>query len=285
VPLFVEELTNIVLESGLIDRAGDHQSMTLLAIPSTLQDSLMARLDRLASVKDVAQVGACIGRVFNYRLLTSVTGTHSVKLMADLQQLEESGLVSRSGSGQEATYTFKHALVQDAAYQSLLKSRRQRIHASIASALEAQFPEFADNEPETIAFHCTEGGQAYRAGTYWLKAGQLALKRSANIEAVAHLRKGLEVIQGLPPTEICSRQAIHLQTAMGVALMTARGWGAPEVLNAFASARLLSEKLGDLEELFVAVRGEASYHMISGHFREADDLGRRCLQNRGKQGR
>lgn len=282
VPLFVEELTKTVLESGLLVDAGDHYRLkgplSSLAIPSTLQDSLMARLDRLASVKNMAQIGACIGRVFHHRLLAAVAGCDAARLRYDLHNLEKSELVLRNGVAPEATYAFKHALVQDAAYQSLLKSRRHQIHAKIASTLEAQFPEIAETEPETLAHHYTAAELPDQAGEYWLKAGQQALTRSANIEALGHLGKGLEVVASLPSTEARLKREVHLQNAMGVAAMAVKGWGAPDVLHAFSSARKLCERLDDSNELFVAVRGEASYQLISGHLREADDLGRQCLQ-------
>lgn len=282
VPLFVEELTKTVLESDFLIEVGNHYRLSgplaSLAIPSTLRDSLTARLDRLSSVKNVAQIGACIGRAFHHRLLVAVTGTDATTLRDELQNLEKSELVFRSGVAPDATYVFKHALVQDAAYQSLLKRRRHRIHAIIASTLEAQFPEVAEVEPETLAHHYTAAGLADQGGAYWLKAGQQALKRSANVEATAHLGKGLEVVRSLPRTEVRLRREIDLQNAMGVAAMAIKGWGSPDVLRAFSSARKLCEKLGDSKELFVAVRGEASYHMVSGHLREADDLGRECLQ-------
>ncbi len=282
VPLFVEELTKTVLESGLLIAEGDHYvlpgPLPSFAIPSTLQDSLMARLDRLASVKEVAQIGACIGRVFHHRLLAAVTGSGEVWLEDALHQFENSELVFRRGVPPEATYTFKHALVQDTAYQSLLKSRRQQIHASIASTLESTFPETAAVEPETLAHHYTAAGLSAQAVTYWLKAGQQAMRRSANLEAVAHLDKGLELIASLPDSEGLLRQEIDLQTAMGVTMMAARGWGAPEVLRAFSKARMLCETLGDRNQLFVAIRGEATYHMISGNLRAADELGRQCLE-------
>jgi class 3 adenylate cyclase/tetratricopeptide (TPR) repeat protein len=282
VPLFVEELTKTVMESGLLIDAGDHYALSgplpLFAIPSTLQDSLMARLDRLDVVKEVAQTGACIGRVFHHRLLAAVTGSDSAQLEGALQKLEKSELVFRRGTPPEASYTFKHALVQDTAYQSLLKSRRQHIHANIASTLESQFPEVAEAEPEILAHHFTAAGLTERAVAYWLKAGQQAQKRSANLEAVAHLGKGLELVASLPDSENLLRQEIHLQTAMGVTMMAARGWGAPAVLQACTRARVLCEKLGDKDQLFVALCGEASYHMISGNLRAADELGRRCLE-------
>ncbi|NKK70425.1 AAA family ATPase [Rhizobium leguminosarum bv. viciae] len=282
VPLFVEELTKTVLESDLLVDAGDHYRLkgplSSLAIPSTLQDSLMARLDRLSSVKNMAQVGACIGRVFHHRLLAAVAGCDAARLRYNLHNLEKSGLILRNGVAPEATYAFKHALVQDAAYQCLLKSRRHQIHAKIASTLQRQFPEVAETEPETLAHHYTAAELPDQAGEYWLKAGQQALTRSANIEALSHLGKGLEVVASLPSTGARLKREVQLQNAMGVAAMAVKGWGAPDVLHAFSSARKLCERLDDSNELFVAVRGEASYQLISGHLREADDLGRQCLQ-------
>jgi class 3 adenylate cyclase/predicted ATPase len=282
VPLFVEELTKTVIEAGFLIDAGDHYTLSgplpPFAIPSTLQDSLMARLDKLAPIKEVAQIGACIGRVFHHRLLAAVTGSDSTGLEAVLHQLEKSELVFRRGMAPEATYTFKHALVQDTAYHSLLKSRRQQFHALIASQLESLFPEIVEAEPETLAHHYTSAGLSEQAVAYWLKAGQQALKRSANLEATAHLSKGLQLIESVPNSEAHLRQEIHLQTALGVAMMAAKGFGAPDVLQAFSKARILSERLNDKGQLFVALCGEASYHMISGNLRAADDLGRQCLE-------
>ena len=282
VPLFIEELTKTVLVSALLIDAGDHYVLSgplpSLAIPSTLQDSLMARLDRLAPVKEVAQIGACIGRVFHHRLLAAVTGSDDARLEGDLQQLEESELVFRRGVPPEATYRFKHALVQDAAYESLLKSRRQQIHTIIASTLEAQFPELAEAEPEALAHHYTAAGLTEQAVAYWLKAGRQALKRSANLEAVAHLGKGIDLVASLPDTEGRLRQEIDLQNAMGVAMTTAKGRGALEVGQAFSKARMLCEKLGDKRQLFVALYGECGYHRNSGNLRASDELGRQCLE-------
>ena len=160
----------------------------------------------------------------------------------------------------------------------MLKSRKQQMHAGIASTLESQFPEIGEAEPETLAHHYTAAGLAEQAVDYWLKAGQQALKRSANPEAIAHLSKGLELVASLPDSQGRLRQEIHLQTALGVTLMAAKGFAAPDVLQAFSKARILCEKLGDQNELFVALCGEASYHMISGNLLAADELGRQCLE-------
>ena len=239
----------------------------------------MARLDRLAPVKEVAQIGACIGRVFHHRLLAAVTGSDDAQLEGDLQQLEKSELVFRRGVPPEATYTFKHALVQDAAYQSLLKSRRQQIHAIIASTLEAQFPEIAEAEPETLAHHYTAAGLAEQAVAYWLKAGQQALKRSANLEAMAHLGKGLELVAALPGHRgsACGRRFIF-RPPLGVTI-----WR-PKVLLRRTFCRpsprrvCFARNWATQDQLFVALCGEASYHMISGNLRAADELGHQCLE-------
>ncbi len=282
VPLFVEELTKTVLESGLLIDSGDQYVLSgqlpSLAIPSTLRDSLMARLDRFAAVKEVAQIGACIGRIFQHRLLSAVTGYDDAQLEGILQQLEESELVFRRGVPPEASYTFKHALVQDTAYESLLKSRRQQIHAVIASELEVQFPEIAEAEPETLAHHYAAAGLPQQAVAFWLKAGQQALERSAHPEAIANLGKGLELVACLPDSQGRLRQEIKLQTALGVTMISTRGFASPEVLQAFSKARTLSEKLGDRDQLFVALCGEASYLLISGNLRAADELGLQCLE-------
>ncbi|RWB66753.1 MAG: adenylate/guanylate cyclase domain-containing protein [Mesorhizobium sp.] len=280
VPLFVEELTRTVLDSGLL-REAEGQYLAIeplpdLAIPSTLQDSLMARLDRLSPVKETAQIGACIGRIFGRRLLAAVSGTDHARLDDALHQLERAELVFRSGTAPETTYTFKHALVRDTAYQSLLKSRRQQIHGRIAAALEGEFAEIAEAEPETVAQHYTLAGLAAEAVPWWLRAGQRAMARSANREAAAHFSKGLELIVSLPASETRLRQEVALWTAMGSALVPAKGWAAPEPLQAFSTARELAARLGDKIQLFAAVRGESACRTISGDLRAAEALAHQC---------
>jgi class 3 adenylate cyclase/predicted ATPase/energy-coupling factor transporter ATP-binding protein EcfA2 len=282
VPLFIEELTKTVLESGFLKEAGDHfvlSGATIpLAIPSTIQDSLTARLDRLDAIKDVAQIGACVGRSFDYRLMAAITNFEENRLTDILRKLEDSELIFRRGVPPDASYSFKHALVQDTAYQTLLKGRRQQIHSRIASVLDSHFPEIAEAEPETLAHHYSMAGLAEKAVGYWLKAGMQAKKRSANLEAIAHLSKGLELVSSIADSETRLREEIDLQTALGVAMMAAKGWAAPEVLQACTRARELCERLGETKQLFIALCGEASYHMISGNLRAADELGERCVE-------
>jgi class 3 adenylate cyclase len=204
VPLFVEELTKMVLESGLLQEREDHYALTgplpPLAIPATLHDSLMARLDRLATVKGLAQLGATLGRAFSYELLQAVSRWDEETLRRGLHQLVEAEFLYQQGLPPHATYLFKHALIQDAAYQSLLRSTRQQHHQHIAQVLEARFPDICATQPELLAHHYTEAGVLAQAIPYWQRAGQRALERSANLEAEAHLTKGLEMLATLPDT-------------------------------------------------------------------------------------
>jgi predicted ATPase len=218
VPLFVEELTKTVLESGLLRDAGNCYELAgplpPLAIPATLQDSLLARLDRLAPVKEIAQIGAAIGREFSYALFAAVADRPEDQLRAALDQLVSSELVFRRGVPPEATYSFKHALVQDAAYGTLLKSRRQHLHARIVQVLEEQFAETVDTQPELLAQHYTAAGLYGQAVDYWHRAGQRALARSAMAEAVAQLSKGLELLDSLPGGPERQRRELGLQLAL-----------------------------------------------------------------------
>jgi class 3 adenylate cyclase/predicted ATPase len=265
VPLFVEELTKAVLESGLLRDAGDAYVLSgplpPLAIPSTLHDSLLARLDRLAPVREVAQLGACIGRVFGHELLAAVAPLGEDGLQDALAQLCAAELVFRRGTPPEATYTFKHALVQDAAYRSVLRSRRQQLHARIVEALERDFPATIETEPEILAHHCAQAGLVKKAVGYWLKAGELAIRRSATAEAIARLGKGLELVAGLPDDPERASPELELRTALGGALITARGFGAPEVGDTHARARELCRALGRPPQLFPVLYGQYVFHV------------------------
>ena len=199
VPLFIEELTKTVLELGLLKATAEGFEVSgplpPLAIPATLQDSLLARLDRLASAKQVAQMAACIGREFSHELVRAVAGLAPAELDHALAELTAAELVFRHGAPPEATYSFKHALVQDAAHESLLKSRRQQLHAKIATVLEEQFPDAASGQPELLAYHLAEAGQHDRAIVYLQQASSQALARSADLEAVKHLRAALAQLE------------------------------------------------------------------------------------------
>ena len=270
VPLFVEELTKTVLESGLLADAGDHYELSgplpPLAIPTTLHDSLMARLDRLAPVKEVAQIGAVIGREFSHELLAAVAPM-STNLLGDaLEQLVNSELVFRRGAPPDATYSFKHALVQDVAYSSLLKSRRQQFHGRIAHVLEERFPETAATQPELLAHHFTEAHQIERAVGYWLKAGERAAARSANLEAIRHLTRGLEALETLPESPERDRRELAFQIAIGTPLIAVHGYSATQTGAAFSRARALCERLGEAEPLVATLSGEFVYYFVRGDY-------------------
>ena len=274
VPLFIEELTKTVLESGLLreDGSGAYvltSALTPLAIPATLHDSLMARLDRLAPVKEIAQVGAAIGREFSYRLLAAVSPMQGPALQEALGQLTASELIYERGEALDATYTFKHALVQDAAYASLLRTRRQRIHARIVATLEAQFQEIAAAQPAILARHSGEAGLVEKAVGYWLKAGRQALARSAATEAAAQLRTGLDALNGLSDGPERRQIELDLQLALGLALMALKGYSAPEVGETLVRARALAEQIDRPEYLRRVFLGQSSFHRVRGEHRLA----------------
>jgi class 3 adenylate cyclase/predicted ATPase len=257
-PLFVEELTKAVLEAGILveDAEGYRLDGPLppLAIPETLQDSLMARLDRLAPVKEIAQIAAAIGREFSYSLLRALVRDEAA-LKDALAQLEDAELVFRRGDPPEAIYSFKHALVQDVAYEGLLKSRRQVLHRRIAEALRDRFPTIADTEPEVVAHHFTQAGLTETAVEWWGKAGERATHRSAYNEAIAHLEEALALANGLSDGPAQRLLRLRLQIAYGNALIWARGYPALETTSAFARARELAADFEDVIERFSAYFG------------------------------
>ena len=273
VPLFVEELTKAVLEAG--PGAPDAARASALQVPATVQDSLTARLDRLGSAKEVAQLGAVIGRTFPHELLAAVSDG-AEDLRAALARLTRAELVTQRGAGADASYTFKHALIQDAAYESLLRGRRRELHTRVAEVAENRFPTIAENEPELIAHHYTEAGLPGPAIEYWHRAGQRAMRRSANIEAEGHLRRGLALLADLPEDQR-TRHEIALQNTLGVCMMPTRGFSNPEVADVFSRAAALCEEAGDERGLFAALRGRGQYQMISGDMRAACDQTHRIL--------
>ena len=276
VPLFVEELTKMVVECGLLRERDDCYELTSplppLAIPATLQDSLMARLDRLASVKDVAQVGAALGRSFPYELLQAVASLDEPTLTRSLGALVEAEFLHQRGVPPQATYLFKHALVQDAAYQSMLISRRQALHQRIVHALRDHFAETVATQPELVAHHCTQAGLAGEAVEYWRQAGERAIERSANVEAIAHLRRGLELLQGLPEMPERAERELGLQTALGLAQVIAKGWAAPETERTHTRARELCRHVEASPQLFRALQGLAGVHGHRGEIRTGLEL-------------
>jgi predicted ATPase/class 3 adenylate cyclase len=276
VPLFVEELTKAVLESGVLEETGDAyvlaEPLRSLAIPNTLQDSLMARLDRLAPTKEIAQIGAVIGREFSYDLIRAVSRRSESELDRALTDLVNSELVMRRGAPPDATFVFKHVLVQDAAYASLLRDRRRHLHARIAIVLEEQSPQTLEQQPELIAHHFGEAGLFEQAATYWLRAGQRAAEHSANTEAITHLMRCVEVLERLPDTPERARRELTCQLALGPALLATRGWSALQAVNAYRRARDLAEQLGEDRERFNALWGLWLFHTTRGEIEVAAGL-------------
>jgi predicted ATPase len=268
VPLFVEELTKSVLESGLLREEADRyvldRALPSFAIPTTLHASLLARLDRLASVRMVAQIGAAIGREFSYELLRAVSHLPEDELQTSLARLVASELVFRGGTPPEAVYSFKHALVQDAAHGSLLRSTRQQLHAQIAEALEAHSPELMDSQPELLALHYAEAGLGEKSVAYWGKAGRRSVARSAMAEAAAQFQKGLDQLTLLPDNRERQRQQLEFWSALGAVLQAVKGVGASEMGHAYSRARERWEQLGSPSEFLHVPYGQSRYHMYRG---------------------
>jgi predicted ATPase/class 3 adenylate cyclase len=289
IPLFVEELTKTLLESGQLgeDDGRNAETLPALAIPTTLQDSLVARLDRLGPAKETAQLGAALGREFSYEMLAAVSPLGESKLNDALDQIVGAGMLFRHGSPHQASYSFKHALVQDAAYAGLLKSRRQQIHSRIAQVLEERFADRVAAQPELLAHHRTEAGEASAAVEAWIRAGARAAERSANAEAVAHLRHGLETLAALPDSEERARHELALQIALGVALIATRGYGAEAIAPAYDRARELCERLGDRDRLLPVLYGQCATSIVAPDCRRAIKLAEEFLhlaESRGAHG-
>jgi class 3 adenylate cyclase/tetratricopeptide (TPR) repeat protein len=281
VPLFVEEMTKAVLE---VSQHGEAAARTLttaplsaLAVPATLHASLMARLDRLgATSKEIAQIGAAIGREFSYELLTAVAQEKEEDVKTALWRLTDAGLVSCRGTAPHAMFLFKHALVRDAAYGSLLRSQRLKLHGSITAVLEVQFPEIVAAQPQVIAQHCVEAHLIDKAIAYLLKAGQKSLARSAMIEAVQQLKKGLELANQLPQNERRDEYELNLQIVLGKALMMTHGYGASAVRETLTRAREITERLNRPTLFAQVLWGEWLHQITRGEIgvalRAADQL-------------
>jgi len=281
VPLFVEEMTKAILESGQLTALDDHYTLTgafsTFAIPATLQDPLMARLDHLMTSKGIAQLAAVIGRQFAYELLATVSQLDAATLQRELGRLVEAGIVYQRGVPPQATYIFKHALIQDAAYQSLLKSTRQQYHQRIAQVLEVQFPETAEAQPELLAHHFTEAGLIEQAVGYWHHAGQSAIERSAHVEAITHLRQGLGLLQTLPETPARTQREVDMYIAVGASLIAMKGQAAPEVGETYTYARQLCQHLEDPYRLFPVLRGLWHYYQVHAELQTAYALSEQLL--------
>jgi class 3 adenylate cyclase/predicted ATPase len=282
VPLFVEELTKMVLESGLLQAREDRYELAgplpPLAIPTTLHDSLMARLDRLATVKALVQLGATLGREFSYELLQAVSPWDEGALQRGLHQLVAAEFLYQQGVPPQATYRFKHALIQDAAYQSLLKSTRQQYHQRIAEVLEGRFPELCETQPELLAHHCTEAGLTEPAIAYWQRAGEHASGRGAPLEAIRHCTTGIALLTTLPETPARTQHAVTLYTTLGAALQMAKGFAAPEVEQAYTQAYAWCQQVGETPALVPVLFGLWLFYQVRPQLHTARELGDTLLR-------
>jgi class 3 adenylate cyclase/predicted ATPase len=282
VPLFVEELTKMLLESDLLREETQHYALTgpltVMTIPATLQDSLMARLDRLGAAKDVAQLGAVVGREFAYEVLQALASLDEATLQARLTQLVEAELLYQRGRPPRARYVFKHALIQDAAYASLLKRTRQQVHQQIAQVLETQFPALVETQPELLAQHYTAADCTEQAVVYWQRAGQQASDRSAHLEAISHVTTGIELLTSLPETLARTQQSLTLHITLGAALLVTKGQSAPEVEHAYTQAYALCQQVGETPELVSVLFGLWRFYLVRPQLHTARELGETLLR-------
>ncbi|MDA2921126.1 tetratricopeptide repeat protein, partial [Desulfobacterota bacterium AH_259_B03_O07] len=280
VPLFVEELTKMVLESGLLREQGNYYKLTgslpQLTIPATLQDSFMARLDRV-DTGEICGLGATLGREFTYDLLQAVSALDEETLKRELAKLVESELLYQRGHPPQATYIFKHALIQDAAYQSLLRGKRQQYHQKIAEVLEKHFPETAETQPELLAHHYTEAGLIEKAIPFWQAAGQRAIERSANVEAIGHLNKGLNLIKTQPESPERTQQELDLLITLGPALTATKGFAASEVEKTYALAMELCRKVEKTPQLFPVLWGQWAFYAARADHKTVRELSEQLL--------
>jgi predicted ATPase len=268
-PLYLEELTKTLLEAGT--------AWNVEAIPASLADSLMARLDRLSTAKEVAQRAAVLGREFGYPLLAAMAGMDEAALRQGLARLVEAEIVFARGEPPAATYTFKHALIQETAYQSLLKRRRQQLHARVAQVLEERFPERVAAEPEVVARHYDQAGLVAQAIAHYQQAGERATQRSANEEAIGHLRRALALVATLPETRERHQMELGLQMAIGAPLNAVRGWSHQENEQAYARARELASQIGEAPELPGVLVGMAVAYHVKGDLATAAEVAQEAL--------
>ncbi len=281
VPLFVEELTQTVVESGLLREGADryvlYGPLPHLAIPTTLQDSLLARLDRLGSAREIAQEAAAIGRDVDFELLAAISGHAEAELVEGLSRLVASGLMLQRGILPAASFSFKHALMQDAAYSTLMRARRQVLHARIADAYENRFSDVVATRPELLAHHLAQAGSAERSIVFWLKAARVAIARGGTAEATAQLHRGLALLGDVPDYDSRRRQELELQIALGNALAAATGYSGAETDSAFRRARDLCLEIGDNTQLLRVTWGQFTSHFAGGRQQLAVDIANELL--------
>ncbi len=282
VPLFVEEMTKAVLESDVVEDVDGRYELvgplSSLSIPSTLQDSLMARLDRLVTAKAVAQYAAVIGRQFSFGLLAAVSQVDEATLQHELARLVEAELLYQRGLPPQVTYVFKHSLIQDTAYESLLKSTRQQYHQRIAQVLAEHFADIAETQPELLAYHYTAAGCRAEAIPYWQRAGQRARESSAHAEAIAHLGKGVELLESLPQSLERDQQDLTLHVLLGNSLAVTKGWAAPEVEDVYDRARELCQRTGETSQLLSVLWGSSQVYILRADVPRHREIGDRLMR-------
>jgi class 3 adenylate cyclase/DNA-binding response OmpR family regulator/predicted ATPase len=275
VPLFAEELTKTVIESGLLQDAGDRYvavgPLPPLAVPTTLLGSLTARLDRLGEIREIAQIGAAIGREFSYRLLAAIAPVSGPSLQTALAHLAASDLIFVRGEPPDSTYIFKHALVQDAAYATMVRNKCQQLHSRIADALTQGFPETVETQPELMAHHLAQAGLTERAVDYFRKAARRAIERSANAEAIGHLTRALEILESLPENPERERLALEFEVMLGQAMIAGRGYAAPETRKVLLRAKARFEDLTDPSQKFAILYGIWAGHYVGGEVSKQTD--------------
>ena len=281
VPLFVEELTKTVLESGILRDAGDHYELVgplpPLAIPATLQETLMARLDRLASIREVAQVASALGREFSFRLLSGVTQIPAAELAAALAQLSGADMIHGRGDPPDSHYIFKHALLQGAAYETLLRTKRRQLHARIAEVLVNEFASTAETQPELIAYHLSQAGLAENAIQYLHRAAQRSIRRSANAEAISHLKQALEWLNSLPDTPDRRQSLLDVDIVLGQAMIAGIGYAAPETRQVLNRAKSNIDETTDPEKKLAILYGLWSGYYVGSNLPMQREIGEAFL--------
>ncbi len=276
VPLFVEEYAKMVRESGVLDKATHAGTpatkLPSREIPSTLQDLVMTRLDRMDSERDLAQLAATLGREFSHELLAAAAALDEPALQSEMAKLVQAEILYAKGRPPRCSYIFKHALLEDALYNALVKGKRQQFHRQVAEALEARFPQTVLTQPELLAHHCTEAGLTGKAIEYWLKAGLRSRERSAEIEAISHLTRGLALLETLDESRARDARELDMLSPLGTAYIASRGYAAPEVGPVFQRARALCERVGQPPQLFAIMLGIWEWHIVRGDLRLSPEL-------------
>jgi predicted ATPase len=279
-------MTKAVLGSSVLRAEAERYTLTgplsEVSIPASLHESLMARLDRLPTVREVAQLGAVLGREFAYEMLRAITALDEARLRDVLGRLVEAELLYQRGRPPRSRYIFKHALIQDTAYQSLLRRTRQQYHRQVAELLESNFADTVKANPELVAHHYSEAAQPDQAVTYWHRAGERAVQRSANLEAIAHLTAGLTQLAQVPETPERAKQELTIQRLLGQANMAARGYASPGVIRAFSRARELCAAIGDDGTIGPVLFGIWIFGLTAGYHKDAETTANELLQWAGR---